>query len=152
MPRDLNNFTYSIRGRIRFNSTDPDVYERATIGKTNRTCICGINRSRTAFDVVRSQRRNRDVSLSLSPLIFLFRLPCDRSLRLKILRDRQRMRTFAEQHNRGVRMHAKVPTEASTCLREQWQDLCKSLRASQSRLPFRIVVDQKQTHAMPTSR
>lgn len=52
-----------------FNSIQPTlVYERATIGKTNRTCICGINRSRTAFDVVRSQRRNRDVS----PLLFLF--------------------------------------------------------------------------------
>lgn len=136
-----------------FDSIRPEflVHGRATIGKTNRTCICGINRSRTAFDVVRSQRRNRDVS-PLSFLFFFFRLPFHRSLRLKILRDRQRMRTFTEQHNRGVRMHAKVPTEASTCLREQRQDLCKSLRASQSRLPFRFVVDQKQINAMPTSR
>lgn len=58
-----------------FNSIQPTlVYERATIGKTNRTCICGINRSRTAFDVVRSQRQNRDVSLSL-PSYFSFQAP-----------------------------------------------------------------------------
>lgn len=50
------------------------VHGRATIGKTNRTCICGINRSRTAFDVVRSQRRNRDVS-PLSFLFFFFQAP-----------------------------------------------------------------------------
>lgn len=146
--RDLNNFTYSIRGRIQFNSTDSRV--RTRNDRKNKSHV--YLRNQSLEDSFRCCSKPTAKSWRLSSLISLFRLPFDRSLRFKILRDRQRMRTFTEQHNRGVRMHAKVPTEASTCLREQWQDLCKSLRASQSRLPFQFVVDQKQTHAMPTSR